>query len=63
MSERPYCCGKPMQTPEEAGINPNRVFSDDGWAWLGKDVKFVCPICGAHMLKEEVRKDEGRCGD
>ena len=52
-----------MQTPEEAGINPNRVFSDDGWAWLGKDVKFVCPICGAHILKEEVRKDEGRCGD
>ena len=54
MQERPYCCEQPMLTAEEAGINPNAVFSDGGWVWSGKDVEFVCPICGAHMLKEEV---------
>jgi len=54
MDNRPICCGKPMNTPEEVGIRPDVVFSDDGWAWTEKDIAYVCSVCGAHILKNEM---------
>ena len=39
-----------MNTPEEVGIRPEAVFSDDGWTWMGKDIAYVCSVCGAQIL-------------
>jgi len=56
--ERPKCCGKEMSTAEEAGISPKIVFSDGFWAWTGKDIAFVCSVCGAQILKKDLEKEK-----
>ena len=54
MANRPKCCGVPMNTPLELGIPLDKLFCDEGWAWRGEDIAYVCSVCGAQILKKDL---------
>jgi hypothetical protein len=45
-------CGGTLKTPEELGLDPERVVSNSGWAWQLKEA-LICDTCGGHYLLKE----------